>query len=331
MNKNTFRNVPHNAVMEGNNNQVAALNWTIVSQAVIDATEEEFAPIDRFSLNIADELRTAGSSVTVELIDSVGVAKKNLTSWNQSDLKTGEVKVTMDRYSRPVALTYEDRKNGVQLVNKVQAMVRAVARLFWQDLMAAIAASGAEAVNVGSRSGFSPEIVTERIWPSMPQGADALFLDRVYYSKLIPTNALGLKLSEGAYSIPGGIHFAEGVNVLANNSGAGFATRPDAVAVALRLPAIPPELNMKTEVVQSPKLGISMLVKYWADQDTETVYMSAELLAGIAIGNKNHLRQLSSAPVEADPAPASVPASAAEGGTEGGTMASEGGAEGEEV
>lgn len=315
MNKNTFNRVPHTAVMEGNNNQVAALNWTIVSQAVIDATEEEFAPLDRFSLNITDDFRTAGSSVTVELIDGVGEAEENLTSWNKSDLKTGSVKVMMKRYSRPVALTYEDRKNGVQLVNKVQAMVRSVARRFWKELMVAIAASGAATVNVGSRSGFSPEIVTERIWPSMPGGADALFLDRMYYSKLIPTNALGLKLSEGAYSIPGGIHFAEGVNVLADNSGAGFATRPDAVAVALRLPEIPPELNIKTEVVQSPKLGISMLVKYWADSNTETIYMSAELLAGIAVGNKIHLRQLSSAAVEADPASANVPA--AVGGGEG--------------
>lgn len=309
MNKHTFRNVPRNAKMEGegNNNSVAALNWTIISQAVIDTTEEEFAALDRFSLNVADDFRTEGSSVEVEVIDGVGEAQKNLKSWSLSDLKTSKVSVEMDRYSRPVSLTYADRKNGVTLVNKVQSMVRAVARAFWNDVIAAIAASGAEVVNVGPRKTFTPEIVTEEIWPSMTNGADALFLDRLYYSKLIPTNALGLDLASGAYSIPGGVHFVEGVNVLANNTGVGFASRHDGAAVALRLPEIPPDLGIRTEVVTSPKLGISILIKYWGNKDTETISMSAELLAGVKVCNKNHLRQLSSAPiVEEGGAPAVV-------------------------
>lgn len=302
MNKHTFQNVPRNAKMEGegNNNSVAALNWTIISQAVIDTTEEEFAALDRFSLNVADDFRTEGSSVEVEVIDGVGEAQKNLKSWSLSDLKTSKVSVEMDRYSRPVSLTYADRKNGVTLVNKVQSMVRAVARAFWNDVIAAIAASGAEVVHVGPRKTFTPEIVTEEIWPSMTNGVDALFLDRLYYSKLIPTNALGLNLASGAYSIPGGVHFVEGVNVLANNTGVGFASRQDGAAVALRLPEIPPDLGIRTEVVTSPKLGISILIKYWGNKDTETISMSAELLAGVKVCNKNHLRQLSSAPLVTD-------------------------------
>lgn len=309
MNKHTFRNVPRNAKMEGegNNNSVATLNWTIISQAVVDTTEEEFEALGRFSLNVAKEFKTEKTSVEVEVIDGVGEAEKNLTSWAGSNLKTSKVSVVMDRYSRPVSLTYADRANGVTLTNKVQSMVRAVARGFWKDVIAAIAASGAEVVNVGPRKTFTPEIVTEEIWPSMTNGVDALYLDRLYYSKLIPTNALGLNLASGAYSIPGGVHFVEGTNVLANNKGAGFASRPDALAVALRLPDIPADLGIRTEVVTSPKLGISILIKYWGSQDTETISMSAELLAGVKVCNKNHLRQLSSAPiVEEGGAPAVV-------------------------
>lgn len=309
MNKHTFQNVPRNAKMEGggNNNSVATLNWTIISQAVIDTTEEEFAALGRFSLNVAKEFKTEKTSVEVEVIDGVGEAEKNLTSWAGSNLKTSKVSVVMDRYSRPVSLTYADRANGVTLTNKVQSMVRAVARGFWKDVIAAIAASGAEVVNVGPRKTFTPEIVTEEIWPSMTNGVDALYLDRLYYSKLIPTNALGLNLASGAYSIPGGVHFVEGTNVLANNKGAGFASRPDALAVALRLPDIPEDLGIRTEVLTSPKLGISILIKYWGSQDTETISMSAELLAGVKVCNKNHLRQLSSAAiVEEGGAPAVV-------------------------
>ena len=51
-------------------------------------------------------------------------------------------------------------------------------------------------------------------------------------------------------------------------------------------------------MVESPKLGISLLLKCWPDQGKETVYISAELLAGVAVGNKNHLRQLSGAALE---------------------------------
>lgn len=323
-----MKNVPRNAVMEGNN--LASLNWTIVSQAAIETLEEELASITRFSLDVSGEFKNDGDSVKVEVIDGAGDALKNAESWNKSDLKTGLVSVTLDRYSRPAGLTYKERKSGVQLANKVQTIVRTVAKAFWKDLMAVVAASGAEVVNVGPRSGFTPEMMADVIWPSMTNGADAVYLDRMYFSRLIPTNALGLKLSDGAYSIPGGIHYVEGTNVLAGNSGVGFATRPDALAVAVRVPDIDPKLNMETQIVESPKLGISLLLKCWPDQSTETVYISAELLAGAAVGNKNHLRQLSSAAVEADPAPAnvpapaSVPAPAAQGG-----IAEEEGAAGE--
>ena len=188
----------------------------------------------------------------------------------------------------------------MQLANKVQTLVRTVAKAFWKDLMAAIADSGAEVVNIGPRAGFKPEMMADVIWPSMTNGADAVYLDRMYYSRLIPTNALALNLADGAYSIPGGIHYVEGVNVLAGNAGVGFATRPDALAVAVRLPNIDPKLNLETQVVESPKLGISLLLKCWPDQGTETVYISAELLAGVAVGNKNHLRQLSGAAPETE-------------------------------
>lgn len=297
MYKKVFNRVPLNALMEGND--AAGLNWTIVSQAAIETLEEELSPISRFSLDVSGEFKNDGDSVKVEVIDGVGEALKNTESWNKSDLKTGVVSVTMDRYSRPVGLTYKERKSGVQLANKVQTIVRAVSKAFWKDLMAKVAASGAKVVNVGPRSGFNPEMVADLVWPAMPNGVDAVYLDRMYYSKLIPTNALGLNLADGAYSIPGGIHYVEGTNVLAADSGVGFAVRPDALAVAIRLPEIDPKLNVETQIVESPKLGISILLKYWSDQSTETVYMSAELLAGVAVGNKDHLRQLSSAAVEA--------------------------------
>lgn len=325
MKKKALMNVPRNAVMEGND--VASLNWTIISQTAIATLEEELSSISRFSLDVSGDFKEDGDSVKVEVIDGVGEALKNTESWNKSDLKTSIVSVTLNRYSRPVGLSYKERKSGVQLANKVQTIVRTVAKAFWKDVMAVIAASGAEVVNLGPRAGFKPDMVADVIWPCMTDGVNALYLDRVYYSKLIPTNALGLNLADGAYSITGGIHYVEGTNVIANNAGVGFATRSDALAVAVRLPNIDPKLGVETQVVESPKLGISVLIKYWSDPNTETVYISAELLGGVAVGNKNHLRQLSSAPIEADPASASVPASAAEGGT----TAGEGGAEGEEV
>lgn len=304
MKTNVFKNVPRNAVMEGND--LAALNWTIVSQTAIATLEEEFAPLSRFSLDVSGEFKTDGDSVKVEVVDSAGNALKNAEAWNKSDLKTGIVSVTLDRYSRPAGLSYKERKSGVQLANKVQTIVRTVAKAFWADLMAAVAGSGAEVVNVGARAGFKPELMADVIWPSMTNGADAVYLDRMYYSKLIPTNALGLNLADGAYSIPGGIHYVEGTSVLATNTGVGFATRPDALAIAVRVPNLDPKLNLETQIVESPKLGISLLLKCWPDQNTETVYISAELLAGVAVGNKNHLRQLSSAAVADGPAPAAL-------------------------
>lgn len=87
--------------MEGND--VAALNWTIVSQAAIATLEEELASISRFSLDVSGEFKTDGDSVKVELIDGAGEALKNTDAWNKSNLKTSSVSVTLNRYSgRPV-------------------------------------------------------------------------------------------------------------------------------------------------------------------------------------------------------------------------------------
>ena len=84
MNKKTLMNIPRNAVMEGND--VAALNWTIVSQAAIATLEEELASISRFSLDVSGEFKTDGDSVKVEVIDGAGEALKNTEDWNQSEL-----------------------------------------------------------------------------------------------------------------------------------------------------------------------------------------------------------------------------------------------------
>ena len=78
-------NIPRNAVMEGND--VAALNWTIVSQAAIATLEEELASISRFSLDVSGEFKTDGDSVKVEVIDGAGEALKNTEDWNQSELE----------------------------------------------------------------------------------------------------------------------------------------------------------------------------------------------------------------------------------------------------
>ena len=130
MNKKTLMNIPRNAVMEGND--VAALNWTIVSQAAIATLEEELASISRFSLDVSGEFKT---DVKVEVIDGAGEALKNTEDWNKSELKTSSVSVTLNRYSRPAGLSYKERKSGVQLANKVQTLVRTVAKAFWKDLI----------------------------------------------------------------------------------------------------------------------------------------------------------------------------------------------------
>ena len=91
--------------MEGND--AAALNWTIVSQAAIATLEEELASISRFSLDVSGEFKTDGDSVKVEVIDGAGEALKNTEDWNQSELKTGSVSVTLNRYSRPAGDVYK--------------------------------------------------------------------------------------------------------------------------------------------------------------------------------------------------------------------------------
>lgn len=113
MNKKTLMNIPRNAVMEGND--VAALNWTIVSQAAIATLEEELASISRFSLDVSGEFKTDGDSVKVEVIDGAGEALKNTEDWNQSELKTSSVSVTLNRYSRPLACPIRKGKAGCSL------------------------------------------------------------------------------------------------------------------------------------------------------------------------------------------------------------------------
>ncbi|MEG0587826.1 MAG: hypothetical protein RR506_07970 [Akkermansia sp.] len=290
--------IPQNVTMVGdpavNNTISTQLQTQSVSAALIDAIESELAPLAVFSQNFSQDFVNTGATVNVELVESMGSVLKDTTEWNKSSMKLGVKSVHLTRYSMPFGLTEAQRRNGTQLRNKVSAAAKVLARGIWSDLIAAMKAGAPGTANIGPSSKFEASMATRNIWPLVGGDPKALVLGREYYASLIPTNALSLELTSGAYGFGGGVYYAEGVSGLVDtNKGAGFVATPSAMAIAAALPVIDTELNIATEVLELPTLGLSFLLKRWGDANTETVFYSPEIMFGATLGDIKKLKLLS--------------------------------------
>lgn len=252
--------------------------WQGVSEKFAESVGKIIAPIKDCILEVQTDLQVRNPEacpvIQVEVIESMGDALINGQSWDNSEIKNKYVDVKMSRISRPFKLSAYDIMRGERVESKVKAAMEAVANGVVSLFMRAVNVTTANTYPVET---FSPEKAVE-IASKFDNGCETLILNPAYYSKLIPTNGLGLDpATQGVYGIE---HIYKcGVMPLAW----GVALEKNAVAGAVATPEI-----LFTKLGQGMQYlgevaGIPMVLISSFDYDTQTVKCSVETLAGFTV------------------------------------------------
>lgn len=269
--------------------------WKGVSEKYADGVKKIIAPVKDCIMDVQTDLQVRNPDacpvVQVEVIESMGEAMIDGTNWNKSDIKNKYVDVKLHRVSRPFKLTAYDIMKGERIESKVKSAMEAVAQGVCGLMFAAIASSGPSS-NLESPSQFGPEAAV-RFQAQTPNGADRLIVNPVAYSKLVPTNGLGLDPSvSGVYGYE---HIykcdASLLTTASPDTGEHFAVAFEngSIAGAVATPEILLTNNGQGAQFLGEIAGIPMILISSFDYDTQTVKCSVETLAGFAVTDINRI------------------------------------------
>lgn len=268
---------------DANGNTIASTElWKGVSEKYADSVAKVLAPVKDCILDVQTDLQIRNADacpvVQVEVIETMGDAMIDGTTWDKSDIKNKYVDVKLHRVSRPFKLSAYDIMRGERIESKIKAAMESVANGVVSLFMGAVGATNPAEYDVAE---FSPEKAIE-IGGKLENGCETLILEPAFYSKLVPTNGLGLDpATEGVY----GIGHIYKCGVMPN--ACIVAIEKNAVAGAVATPEI-----IFSKVGQGMQYlgeigGIPMVLISTFDYDTQTIKCSVETLAGFTVTDTN--------------------------------------------
>ena len=148
---------------DANGNTIASTElWKGVSEKYADNVAKVLAPVKDCILDVQTDLQIRNADacpvVQVEVIETMGDAMIDGTTWDKSDIKNKYVDVKLHRVSRPFKLSAYDIMRGERIESKIKAAMESVANGVVSLFMNAVGANNPATYGVAD---FSPEKAIE--------------------------------------------------------------------------------------------------------------------------------------------------------------------------
>lgn len=253
------------------------------------ALAKRLAPLSLFSTDFSSDVRKPKETIQVKLATAGSTTQVNPASFNSIGGSTvGAAPVTLDHIYQPFGLSYEDLNYARRLEDITKINLDALADKIWELATAPITVAnfGAATVTAADSAVTPTSGDLAKLWAGISKSeSKGLVVNPGIYSNLIPTNALSLSLTAGAYGFDRGVFFASTFPSEAKL--AGFACDKAAVAVAAAQPAMAGfrENMIASSVIDIPALGgLSVYFNLWADNISRSHIASFELMFGAGKG-----------------------------------------------
>ena len=266
----------------------SALVADTISSRSLTVLANRLAALGLCSMDFSDEIRKPNDTIQVAIVSATGATQVNPTNFEPGGSTTvGKATVTFDHVFQPFELSVSDLANGKRLEQLVQINLDALADKIWELALAPVTT-----VNFGAATVTTTNITPgsghlAKLWAAVSKSSrKGLIVTPEIYSNLIPTNALGLNLSQGAYGFENGIYYVSSF-VGAVSGLDGLALSPQALAVASGVPAIADEVRGQfamSDTVTLDQLGITVQYNVWGSTMNRKVNASLELMFGSAAG-----------------------------------------------
>lgn len=266
----------------------SALIIDSISSMTKTVLANRLAPLRVFTQDFSSDVRKPNETIQIPIVSATAATSVNPTNFEPGSSTTvGKATVTFDHLFQPFGLSVTDVANGHRLERLIRINLDALADKIWSVAITPITTVnfGNAVVTTTTITPGSGHLAT--LWAAVEKSPrKGLVLDPTIYSKLIPTNADYLPLSNGAYGFDQGVHYASSFSGAVSGLD-GFACSPEAVCVASAAPAIDESIGNLFQIRESvtlEQLGLTVYYNVWGSTANRQVNASLELMFGSAAG-----------------------------------------------
>ena len=259
--------------------------WQGLSERFVLAAKKILAPLDNIHVDIMSDLELGPNPDALPVVQievtQTGDAIKDCTNWDQTNITSTYVPCQVHRFSVPFKLSSYDLQRGERVESKIAAAVESACQGVLKELMDTIE----DAVDPSYISSFGPAAAAAMSGAFTSDETHVLFANPAAYASIVPTDKLGLDLTEGAY----GINHLHKSAIMPEDTDVLIATK-DAIHGAIATPAVLENhagTGMDVRQIGSVN-GCPLVLKTQFDWN-EQLKCSVEVMAGFVVTREDGL------------------------------------------
>ena len=292
-------------------NTLAGVNLAVVAQRTLNTLLLRFPRASAFSTDFSSDVANVGESVTTRIASQPTVQDFTATT-SATAVTTTARTISLSNYSG-VRVGFTDMEWSKSSINLNDIFIGPVANTVIKAIMDGVLARvtnanfGAAAFT-GAASTFDADdvvdLATALDTANVPLNPRSLVILPAYYGALAKDNAIQ---EAYAYGDDGAIKrnvfpMVHGFEIIGYNgvpandeSLVGFASGPQGLLIAARVPAVPDNFPGEIESATDPESGLTIQVRKWYSADDRQHYMEAGVIHGSQIGVTGNLKRIVSA------------------------------------
>ena len=266
-----------------------------ISRTVILPLGGIFAPAQAFTTDFSTETYTKGQNVRLRIANAGPTVQTNPTNWESGDSGQDNVNLPVNHYSVSWQIDPDAVEKGWRLDQLAAKAYQNFGNKLMDVMLAPLTSSGTtNFANIAVAQASLARANLQTVWAAIANASTKnLILDAVAFSQLLPADANGFKLGQGAYGFDNWF-----LNTRWNGAGTnvyGFAGHPGALGIITGLPVMEDEtkedINTTTLSIPLAQGGtgqsssgstITAYASTWVSRATRIRWASLDIMAGAA-------------------------------------------------
>jgi hypothetical protein len=265
-----------------------------ISRVVITPLGSILAPLGAFTTDFSDETYTKGQNVRFRYATTGPSTQTNPTNWESGDSVQDNINLQVNHYSVSWHIDPDAIEKGYMLDQFAAKAYQNFGAKVWDVVTTPLTSSGTTnfANHVVTTTGIARANL-QTVWAAI---ADApvknLILGATAYAQLLPADANGFKLGQGAYGFD---NWYLATRAFAGTNVHGFAGHPGALGIIAGLPKMDDEVkaDLQTTTLTVPLAGggtgqgglaptMTVLASTWVARATRIRWASLDVMLGAA-------------------------------------------------
>jgi len=265
-----------------------------ITRTVVTPLGDILAPLAAFTSDFSDETYTKGQNIRIRYANAGPSTQTNPTNWESGDSGQDNVNLPVSHYSISWHIDPDQIEKGWRLDQLATKAYMNFGAKVWDVVTAPLTSSGTtNFANIAVAQASLVRANLQTVWAACAAAPiKNLILNATAYSQMLPADANGFRLGQGAYGFD---NWFLATRAFAGTNVYGFAGHPGALGIVSGLPVMDEEVraDINSTVLTVPLAGggtgqgglaptMSVLASTWVARATRIRWASLDVMLGVA-------------------------------------------------